>query len=290
MSRLRIPSAVALACGLMVVAFLVLYYDVLHSLVANWEADENYSHSFVVVPAIAYLIWARRERLAATPRLPSNGGLLLVCAGLMLLVVGTAGVEFFLMRTSLIAVLTGAVAFVAGWRWVRVLLFPLSLTLLVIPVPPVLFYQAAFPLQLLASKFGVVVLDLFHIPVLREGNVIALADTTLEVTEACSGIRSLISLFALAALYAHFAESRTLSRAVITLSSIPIAVIANGLRVAGTGLAAHYVGPWAATGFLHTFSGWVMFMTSFAILIAVANATRALPNFPARRQPGLSTI
>ena len=263
-----------LAVACVVGALVLLYGDVFLALVANWQSDENYSHSFIVLPAIAYLVWLRRERLAATEVRPSNVGLLLVVVGVGLLFVGTAGVEFFLMRTSAVAVIAGMVLSLAGWRWLRVLLFPISLLALIVPVPPVLFYQAAFPLQLSATKFGVAALELLRIPVLREGNVIQLAHTTLEVTEACSGIRSLISLFALAVLYGYFADSRAVPRAVIALSSLPIAIVSNGLRIAGTGVAAHYIGPETATGFFHAFSGWVVFMTSFAMMIAVAHFVR----------------
>jgi exosortase len=181
------------------------------------------------------------------------------------------------MRTSAIGVAVGTLVFVAGWRWFRVLLFPISLTALVIPIPPVIFYQLTFPLQVMATKFGVAALELSRIPVLREGNVIWLTHTTLEVTEACSGIRSLLSLFTLAVLYGYFVDSRSLPRVLIAASSIPIAIIANGLRIAGTGLAAHYIGPSAATGFFHSFSGWTVFITSFVMLLAVANAVKRLP-------------
>jgi exosortase len=178
------------------------------------------------------------------------------------------------------------VLFLAGWGWLRVLAFPIGLSLLMIPLPPVVFYQIAFPLQLLATKFGVAILQLTRIPVLREGNVIALAHTTLEVTEACSGIRSLLSLFTLAILYAYFSTPRNDRRILMALSSIPIAIVANGLRIAGTGLAAQYVGPSAASGFFHAFSGWAVFMTSFAMLVALGNALRLLPSLaPSQREP-----
>jgi exosortase len=160
--------------------------------------------------------------------------------------------------------------FLGGWGWLRVLAFPIGLMLLIVPIPPVIFYKVTFPLQVLATKFGVAILHFAQIPVLREGNVIWLAHTTLEVTEACSGIRSLLSLFCFAVLYGYFTDSRQLARAAIALSSVPIAIVANGLRIAGTGLAAQYITPAAATGFFHSFSGWAVFMTSLVMLMAVA--------------------
>jgi exosortase len=259
------------ALGGVVVALVMLYASIFVDLAGIWLGDENYSHGPLLLPVIAYLVWARRARLSAEPLRPSNSGLVIVAASLAVLVVGTAGVEFFLMRASAIGVIAGIVVFLAGWRSLRLVLFPLSLTALIIPPPPVVFYQIAFPLQLLATKFGVMALQLFQIPVLSEGNVITLTYTTLEVTDACSGIRSLISLFALALLYGYFTQSGQISRMVVALSSIPIAILANGLRIAGTGIAAHIVGPSAATGFFHAFSGWVVFVTSFVMLMAVSN-------------------
>src|ERR1700722_133952 len=195
------PKSSRVALAGMVLAFVLLYSRVFVDLVRNWIRDENYSHGFIVLPVVAYLVWKQRARLAATERRPSWLGLPIVALSLALLLTGTAGVEFFLMRTSAIGVAAGTILFLAGWRWLRLLLFPLTFALLMIPLPAIVFYQLAFPLQLLATRFGVAILQLAHIPVLREGNLIVLARTTLEVAEACSGIRSLISLFALALLY-----------------------------------------------------------------------------------------
>jgi exosortase len=274
-----------LAVGGLIAAVAALYFRAFVDLAGIWFEDENLSHSLLLVPVIGYLIWARRQKLAATPLQPSNSGLAIVLVSLTVFLIGTAGVEFFLMRTSAIGVAVGTLVFVAGWQWFRVLVFPISLTLLVIPIPPVIFYQLTFPLQVMASKFGVAALELARIPVLREGNLIWLSNTTLEVTEACSGIRSLLSLFTLAVLYGYFIDSRSVARAVIAASSLPIAIIANGLRIAGTGLAAHYIGPSAATGFFHSFSGWTVFITSFVMLLAVANAVKRIPLPSSRIQP-----
>lgn len=268
--------------GILVGAFCLLYFRPFVDLVGIWMSDENVSHSLLLLPIIAWLVWSRRERLAAIPPRPAAVGLVLVIGSLLVLLVGTAGVEFFLMRVSALGVVVGAVLYLAGWGWLRVLLFPIFLAALVIPIPPVLFYQVTFPLQVMATKFGVAALQLLGIPVFREGNVIWLAHTTLEVTEACSGIRSLLSLFTLAVLYGYFTDPRLGARVAIALSSIPIAIIANGLRIAGTGVAAHYISPTTATGFFHAFSGWTMFLTSAVMLMAVTRALRMLPARPRR--------
>jgi exosortase len=276
-------SRVAFPLLCLIAAFTLLYGRLLVDLSHTWHTDGDYSHGLLIVPLVGYLVWKRRAALTAIERKPAAAGLVLVVISLGVMLIGTAGVEFFLMRTSALGVVIGAVVFLAGWKWLRVLAFPTTLCLLLIPPPPVIFYQVAFPLQVMATKFGVAILQLTRIPVLREGNVIVLTQTTLEVTEACSGIRSLVSLFSLAVLYAYSATPRNGQRIAIALSSVPIAVIANGLRIAGTGVAAHYVGPGAATGFFHSFSGWTVFMTSFVMLLAVGDALKRLPSFATTR-------
>src|SRR5580765_1745507 len=138
----------ALALGLMLVAFAVLYSRVFVDLVRNWIRDDNYSHGFFVLPVVAFLVWRRRDRLAATERRPSLFGLPIIVISLLVLLTGTAGIEFFLMRTSAIGFAAGAILFLAGWQWFRILLFPLFFALLMIPLPAIVFYQIAFPLQL----------------------------------------------------------------------------------------------------------------------------------------------
>ena len=133
--------------------------------------------------------------------------------------------------------------------------FAFLLLFLAIPIPSIVFNQITFPLQLLASRFGELSIAGCGIPVLREGNVITLASTTLEVAEACSGIRSLVSLLTLALLWGYFTGSPAVAPVAVALSSVPIAIFSNGIRVAGTGIAAHFVGPEAAEGFFHTFLG-----------------------------------
>jgi exosortase D (VPLPA-CTERM-specific) len=250
-------------------SFAILYHDVVAKLVHDWATDDNYSHGFLIVPIALYFVWERRARLAAAVVRPSLLGVLLVVASVLVLGAGVLGAELFLTRVSMLGVCAGAVLFVFGWQHLRILAFPIAFLILMIPIPAIVFNQIAFPLQLLASRFGEVSLALFGVPVLREGNVIVLANTSLEVAEACSGIRSLVSLLTLAIVYGYFADGRAALRVALAAASIPIAIVANGVRVAGTGLAAHFVGPAAAEGFFHTFSGWLVFLVAFAMLFAV---------------------
>jgi exosortase len=262
---------IAVACVL-TGAILWMYGGIVSSLARQWASDDNYSHGFFVVPLALYFCWERRDALTAANRRPSILGLVLITVSLAVLLAGLLGAELFLTRISLIGVIAGVVLYVWGWHHVRVLAFPIAFLVLMIPLPTIVFNQIAFPLQLLASRAGEAVINLAGIPVIREGNVLQLPSRTLEVAEACSGIRSLVSLIMLAIVLGHFTERRIGRRILIALAAIPIAIVANAARVAGTGLASELVSPTAAEGFLHTFSGWVLFVVAFIGLVAVQRA------------------
>jgi exosortase len=277
--------AIALRALLLTASFGLLYFHVAAKLLHDFANDDNASHGFLIVPLAAYLAWERRKQLADLAPRPSGLGLLVVMASVGLLVAGTLGSELFLARISMIGVLAGSVLFLFGRAHLRVLAFPIAFLLLMIPLPALIFNQIALPLQLLASRVGEMTLTALAIPVLREGNVIVLAHTSLEVVEACSGIRSLAALITLAVVYAYFSDQRTAVRVPIVLSSVPIAVIANAIRVAGTGVAAQFYGPGVAEGFFHTFSGWVMFVVAFAALLGVRSALLSLVRLAERWNP-----
>lgn len=260
----------------MLATITIVYWNVLVELVDAWSTDDNYSHGFFIAPLAIYFAWERRRALAALPVQPSWLGVFVIAASLMLFIAGSLGAELFLSRVSLIGVLAGAVLFLFGWRHFKALLFPLAFLLLMIPLPALIFNQIAFPLQLFASEFGAAVIEASNVPVLREGNIITLAGSRLEVAEACSGIRSLISLLTLGIVYGYFTDHRLWLRWVVALATVPIAIVANGLRVAGTGVLAHYYGAEAAEGFFHTFSGWIVFIVAFAMLFVVTWALRRL--------------
>lgn len=262
-SRVVVPVALVLG------GFVALYHHVIVKLVHDWETDGNYSHGFLIAPIALYLGWERRDLLRGLDRRPSSIGFALVLASIAVLAAGTLGAELFLTRISILGLIAGVVVFLFGWQHLRVLAFPIAFLILMIPLPALIFNQIAFPLQLLASRAGEAALTALGIPVLREGNVIVLAHTTLEVAEACSGIRSLVSLITLGIVYGYFTDSRTSVRVLIALSTIPVAIVANGLRVAGTGIAAQVYGPEAAEGFFHEFSGWVVFVVAFSAVFGV---------------------
>jgi exosortase len=258
------------------ILLVVLYYRVAIKLVYDWYTIPDYSHGFLVPFFAAFLIWDKRKVLEATPIKQTWSGIVLVVFSIMVLILGVYGVELFTARISFIFLMTGLVATFFGWAMVRELRFPLLVLLLAIPFPAILFNRITFPLQLLASRIASDILPVLGVPTLHEGNVIELPVMKLEVAEACSGIRSLMSLFTLAVFYGYFLEKTTKRRVILALASIPIAVTANVARIVGTGLCVQYWDPEKALGFFHEFSGWVMFVVSLACLFLVHRAMRLI--------------
>ena len=243
-----------------------LYWSVLTHLVGQWWQNPNFSHGFFVPVFSAWIIWEERDRLRRLPLRPSWFGLAIVALGMCTLVVGQLGAELFLSRSSLLVLLAGVIVLFCGWAYFRALLFPWAFLILMIPIPAILFNQITFPLQLLASRVSGLILPLLGVPVLREGNVINLPAMALEVAEACSGIRSLMSLVALAIIYGYIMERRLWVRWVLALASVPIAVVANSARIIGTGLLVQYWDPDKAQGYFHASWGWIIFVTSLVML------------------------
>jgi len=246
-----------------------LYLPILTHLVAQWWADPNFSHGFFVPAFSLFLLWQRRAKLREIEPQPSSWGLPIVVGSLCLLILGIFGAELFISRISLLVLIAGMTIFFRGWRTFRVVLFPLVFLVLMVPLPAIVFSQITFPLQILASKLSAWLLPFLGVPVFREGNVINLPAMPLEVAEACSGIRSLLSLITLAIMYGYLLEERVAVRIALALASIPIAVAANGLRIVGTGLLVQYWDPDKAEGFFHAFSGWLIFVVSLLILFVL---------------------
>lgn len=299
------------------------YATVLAKLGHDWWADENYSHGLLIPFIIGFVLWSQRDRLTRSDRRPSTAlGLGAVLCALFALWAGTAGAELFMQRTSLVLMLAGTVLYFWGFSLLRLLAVPLFLLLLAIPIPTIIFNKIAFPLQLFASRCAVWAMTLFDIPVLRQGNVIELMPLgaretkKLEVVEACSGIRSLMTLVTLAVVFAYFTHPRDdnsddggrppstpsniasrvasqLSRlksygfwrsTIIVVSAVPIAIFTNALRVSGTGVLARYYGTQVADGFFHGFSGWVIYVVAFLMLFGVGwLLDRLTPNKPSKR-------
>lgn len=247
----------------------VIYYRIAGKLIYDWYTIPDYSHGFLVPLFAGYLIWDKRNTLSATPVRPTWSGVSLIVFAIILLILGVYGVELFTTRMSFIFLMGGLIWTFFGAKMLRELRFPLLVLILAIPIPAIIFNHITFPLQLLASRIASDILPMLGVPVLQEGNVIQLPVMQLEVAEACSGIRSLMSLFALAIFYGYFLERTTSRRTILALASIPIAVAANVVRIVGTGLCVQYWDPDKALGFFHEFSGWVMFVISLCCLYLV---------------------
>jgi exosortase len=260
-----------------------LYAGIVPPLVRQWAADDDYTHGFLIVPLALYFVWERREALKRFPPAPNVAGAGLLAGGLLMLIVGSVGAELFLQRSSLVVVLAGLVWLILGTAFLRELTFPLVFLVFMIPLPAIVMNAVAFPLQLFAAQSATFCMQVAGIPVLREGNTIVLSNTTLEVVEACSGIRSLQALLALGAVYGYFTQKAVWKRWALLVLSVPIAIAANAFRVAGTGFLAHFIGPEAAQGFYHSFAGWIVFAVAFVLLLGAGALLARLPD--GRRAP-----
>jgi exosortase len=259
---------------LLAAVVLGLYGPVLWRLMRQWYNDADYSHGFLVPLLSIYLIWQRRDKLAQVPRRPSNFGLLVVVGALALLFLGSLGAELFLTRVSMIVTICGLIIYFSGWALLRAMAFPIAFLLFAIPIPVLIYNEIVFPLQFIASRFATSILEMLNLfPIMREGNVLIMPGMRLEVVEACSGIRSLMSLLALAAGYGYMAEKSVPVRWFLVLAMIPLAIVSNGTRVMITALMTNYIGPRAAEGFMHEFSGWVIFVVATVLFLALHSLT-----------------
>ncbi|MBD3383163.1 MAG: exosortase [candidate division Zixibacteria bacterium] len=251
------------------VLILAVYLPVLIDLVVDWYQDDNYSHGFLILPIAAWLIWRKRNELAETPTKMNNLGLLMAIGSLFLLIAGTAGAEYFTARVSFVGLLFSLCLYFFGWQFTRKIWFAFFFMLFMIPIPYVIYYAATFPMQLLASKVAGVVLNAIGLPLIRQGNILHIPNYTLEVAEACSGIRSLFSLLALGALFAYFTQDNKFKAVFLFLATVPIAIAGNVFRVTVTALGAHTVSIKFAEGTLHEISGLIVFVFSLILLFAL---------------------
>ena len=281
------------------VALAFVYFSMLLKLGNDWWHDENYSHGLLIPFVIGFILWQERERLANATRQPwPLIGAAGISISLFMLWAGTAGAELFVQRMSLLTMLVSVVVYFFGARIIQLIAIPLTLLLLSIPIPQIIFNRVAFPLQLFASRCAVAAMWFLNIPVLRQGNVIELMPRgaseprRLAVVEACSGIRSLMTLITLAVIYAYFTTPRAPEPAskeenptnrlamlrrfsfwrsvVLVASAVPIAILTNAARVSGTGVLSHYYGTRVADGFFHSFSGWIVYIAAALLLFATS--------------------
>lgn len=274
--RLGGRTATAAAFGLALAALCALYWPVLLGLVRHWSSDLNYSHGFIVTSLSGYLLWSGRKSYAAIEPAPCNLGLLVVAAAVLMRVAGSLAAELLVMRVSLVVWLAGAVLFLWGRQALRAVAFPIGYLLLAIPLPALVETQITVPLQLASSRLAAAALDGLGIVVLREGNVLYLRDSVLEVAGACSGIRSLMALTALAVAYGYFAEPRNWVRLFLLALVAPLTVATNALRVFVTGVMTQFAGPEWAEGSLHTSAGVLVFLLAAGLLAGSHRAITAM--------------
>jgi len=249
---------------------------VLWRLGAAWWNDPEYSHGLICAPLAAGIVWARRDRLTRLQLAPSAAGLAGAAISIALLLVGTLGAELFLTRASLLLFIASAIVFLFGWQHLRGVAFPFAILALSIPIPALLMTHVTLPLQFAASAAAETTLSAVHIPVLREGNVLVLPDATLQVAEACSGVRSMMSLLVLALLVARNMEQRTLTRIAIVATAVPVTIAVNAVRVTATAVATEFYGVAAADGVIHEMLGIILFIASAILLVGCARLLMTL--------------
>jgi exosortase len=258
--QLAIPAAL----------ILFLYRHAFVKLVDDWVNDPNYTHGFVVPLASIWIVWSMRRTLARTEVEPKTWGLLVIAFALLQLLAGTLGAENFVAHSSLLVLMAGLTVSIFGTVMLRHLLFPIAWLIFMIPLPAIIFYAITFPLQLLASRMASGLLDVLRITNLREGNVMYFSHYTIGVVEACSGIRSLITLLAFAVLLGHLRSMRTWTQIVLAACTVPVALIFNAVRVASAGILGNYLGERWAEGTFHTATGIALFLSGLSMIALIS--------------------
>ncbi|HRZ87374.1 MAG TPA: exosortase/archaeosortase family protein [bacterium] len=253
--------------------FLAVLVLLMLPVLPDWLKDvyknENNQHCMAIPFISLYIVFLKKDLLTKylqqDPPQPSAKDILLFLAGILLYFVGTAASIIYFRQVSFIIILAGAVWFVYGWGLLKELIFPVSYLLFAVPIPEAAYQAFSSPMKIFASRIAAHLIRLTGIPVYREGVNLFFPQTSVEVVDACSGMRSLISLLAVAAAFAYFFQKKPLGRGVLFLSAIPIAVLSNVIRIALTGIIAHTYGMEYAQGMLHTMLG-----TAIVIVIGVS--------------------
>ncbi len=252
----------------LLVAIAAAYASVIPEMVGDWYNDPNYSHGFLVPLISAYFLSQNWDELKLSPVRPSNAGLAVIIGSLLLLLLGYIGTEYFTMRASLVVLVAGIVLYWFGWAILRLTSLPVAFLIFMVPLPYIVYDSLAFPLKLLVTKASVTVLKILSIPVVSEGNIIMFPQTVLEVADACSGLRSLMSLVTLAVALAFLSQKTSVKRTILIISAVPIAIVTNMIRVIVTGVLASRYGAAVAEGFFHEFAGMAIFAMAMIILFA----------------------
>lgn len=247
-------------------AIVLFSLPILWDLVADWIRDDNYSHGFFIIPISIWLLYRQRKELVF-PAKPSAWGMVIFAAGACGLVIGVAANEFFSTRMALILLVTGLAMYYVGAANFRKIWFSFFFLLFMVPIPAVIYNAATFPMQLFASKVTISMLQAIGVPCVGKGNIIQLPEYALEVLEACSGLRSLVTLMALAALYGYLTLPGKVRPVILFLGSIPIAIATNIFRIFFTAVAAYAISTAFAEDFMHEMSGLLVFVTALILTL-----------------------
>ncbi len=265
----KIEKHLVLQALILTGVFAALYSHAITTLIYDWSNNANFSHGFLIPFVAVYMVWHKKEILKTLEIKSSSAGIGVIVLGMLCYLAGTIGSELFVMRSSMIITISGMVIYLFGFQIFKAVLIPILYLIIMIPLPAIIWNKIAFPLQLFAANLSSGMVRLLGIPVLRDGNILHLANTSLEVVDACSGIRSLTSLLALSGAFAFIAPLGNFKKWVLFFSAVPIAVVVNIVRLTITAVMATYMGADAAQGFLHEMSGIVVFAVALALVYLV---------------------
>ena len=252
------------------VAIVLFGFPVLLELVQDWMRDDNYSHGFFIIPISVYLLYRQRAEMSFPAR-PSRLGIMIFIFGCIGTILGAAASEFFTTRLSLVLMVTGLALYYMGAQNFRKVWFAFFYLVFMIPIPAIIYHSATLPMQLMASKVTVGMLSVIGVPVVRAGNIINLPEYSLEVVEACSGLRSLVTLLALGALYAYLRLPGRVLPVLLFIATVPIAVATNVFRIFVTAIGAYSISRELAEDFLHEISGILVFFTALILMLIVSS-------------------
>ena len=258
---------------LLVIVYLPCFYE----LTESWITNPDYSHGFLVLPISIYFVWMKKDEITLPQQHDAKIGIVLVAIGLILHIFGIYGEISSCSNLSLLVTLLGVLLAILGRENTKKLLFPAFFLIFMFPVPESFYVRATGSLKLLVTGVSADILNLSGIPVFREGNILHFANTSLQVVEACSGIRSIISYSMLGVLFMYLLEKGIMSKLILAVSAFILALLVNILRVCGTGALSHLFGGDIAQGFFHEFSGLILFILGFAILFCVYLLLRRIP-------------
>ncbi len=265
------PKTSWLPASALAAVFVLLYWPAINEFIYDWWHDDNYSHGFLIPLISGYLLWQKREVLQNVEIRQNRWGLLLLVFGLALNVLGSAAAEWYSVRFSMIPTLLGLVLYFGGSAMLRRVWFPIAFMIFAIPLPYTLFRILTFPMQLFSTKVTHLLISAVGVPALRQGNILHLPGYSLEVVEACSGLRSILTLSALAAVFAYISPGGAVRQLLLFSAAIPIAIIANIFRLLVTCFGALLISSSFAEGFLHEFSGVLVFLVGLTLFFMIGS-------------------